>query len=200
MPEGCSLNNEFLCQPNQKAIELLKLVSSENTIETAVGIATANALTRDESAAFTSGDVLERIRLNEDDRVGMIGHFKPIVEPIQKKTRQLIVFEQTNLPYGNILPSSEIENRLPECTVAFITAATIINHTFDHVIQFAQNCREVILLGASTPLIPEAFSNTPVSLLSGVIVDNTMETLRIVSSGGGVKAFKPFIKKMNIRV
>jgi len=200
MPDGCSLFPNFMPPKNISASELLKLVTSDNKVETAVGLATANALISANSYKLTSGDVLEINPLTEDDCVGMVGNFAPMIASIRKKAAKLMIFEQIDQPRGDLIPSAEIEKKLPECTVALITATSIINHSFDRIIQSAANCREIIVLGASTPLVPDVFFKTPVTCLSGVLVDDADELLRIVSFGGGMRMFKKCIKKVNIKV
>lgn len=200
MPAGCTLSPNFLPQKNISAIELLKLITSDNNIKTAIGLATANALTNFNSIDFTSGDVLEGHPIDANDCVGMVGNFAPLIASIRKKAKKLLIFEQIDQPKGNLIPSAEIEKRLPDCTVALITATSIINHSFDRIIQAATNCREIIILGASTPLIPDVFANTPVTCLSGVIVTDAEEILRIISFGGGMRMFKNCIKKVNLRI
>ena len=101
---------------------------------------------------------------------------------------------------GDLLPEKEAYGLLPQCQVALITSTSIVNHTIDGLLDASRECREVVLLGASTPLLPEAFRNTPVTFLSGVIVNKANEILRIVSEGGGMRYFKNNIKKVNIRL
>jgi len=200
MPLGCTLFPGFIPQKDIPANTLLAFLTSDNVVETAVGLATANALANFNSVDFTSGDVIENHLLGANDCVGMVGNFAPLIAAIRKKTQKLLIFEQIDQPKGDLIPSAEIEKRLPDCTVALITATSIINHSFERVIQAARNCREIIILGASTPIIPDVFTNTPVTSLSGVMVTDAEEILRIVSFGGGMRMFKNCIKKVNLRM
>ncbi len=200
MPAGCSLFSNFLPQKNISAAVLLELITSDNSIETAIGLATANAITNFHSDNFSSGDVLEINPMQPEDCVGMVENFAPLTASIRKKAARLIIFEQIDQQKGDLIPSAEIEKHLPKCTVALITATSIINHSFDRIIQAAINCREIIIIGASTPLIPDVFSKTPVTCLSGVIVTDSEEILRIISFGGGMRMFKNYIKKVNFRM
>ena len=89
---------------------------------------------------------------------------------------------------------------LPRCQVALITATSIINHTLDGLLDAARGCRQVALLGASTPLLAEAFSTARVTMLSGVVVTAAEEVLRVVSEGGGMRQFSPHVRKVTMRV
>jgi hypothetical protein len=81
-----------------------------------------------------------------------------------------------------------------------VTSSSIINHTVDRILDAAVNCREVVLLGASTPMIAELFTDTPVTSISGIVVKNPSDILRIVSEGGGVRAFRGHTRKVNLSV
>ena len=100
---------------------------------------------------------------------------------------------------GNVHPAKDIEKILPECEIAVITSTSLINGTLDAILTHCQNCREVLLLGPSTPLVTDAFVETPVTMLSGVIVTHPDDVLQIVSCGGGMMRFKCFVQKVNLR-
>lgn len=52
------------------------------------------------------------------------------------------------------------------------------------------------MLGPSTPLVPAVFAGTAVTLLSGVVVRDAGAVLRVVSEGGGMRLFKPHVRKV----
>jgi uncharacterized protein (DUF4213/DUF364 family) len=60
------------------------------------------------------------------------------------------------------------------------------------------HCREVILLGPSTPLVPPAFVGTPVTRLSGMITRDTEGLLRVIHEGGGTRYFSQYATKWNM--
>lgn len=198
MPERCSLFTGSLPLEGRPASEMLEFIGSSKKIETAMGMATANALANTDNALHRDGDVLDFIDIRSTDRVGMVGMFGPLIGPIRKTAAELVIFEKENHPAETLQPDSEITVQLPDFEVAVITATSIINHTMDHFLHAASNCREVVVLGASTPLVPEVFQNTPVTCLSGVIVSDPAAVLRIVSSAGGMRHFKGFVKKVNL--
>lgn len=198
MPERCSLFTGALPLEGRPAAEVLDFISSSKKIETAVGMATANALANTPSERHRDGDILDFIEIRPTDRVGMVGMFGPLVGPLRNTAAELVIFEKENKPAEALQPDSEITAQLPDCQVAVITATSIINHSMDHFLHAASNCREVVVLGASTPLVAEAFKNTPVTCLSGVIVSDPATVLGIVSSAGGMRHFKGFVKKVNL--
>jgi len=87
---------------------------------------------------------------------------------------------------------------LPSCTVAIITATTLLNNTLPELLEACRNCRAVAIVGATTPLAPEVFKQQNVTLLSGIVVTNSPGMLRQVSEGGGMGSFKGYIEKVNL--
>lgn len=195
---GCSVYRNIRPLAGQPATALLQLFGSGGLIEATLGLATANALFNRPDKSYAQGDILGHLHIGSKDRVGMVGHFGPLVPAIRKQARELYIFERIDLPQGSLLPVAEAERLLPECDVALITATALINQTADHLLNLAQNCREVVFLGASTPLVPEVFADTPVTRLSGIRVTDPAAILRIVSEGGGMRFFKSHIAKVNL--
>jgi uncharacterized protein len=196
---GCSVFNGIRPLSTRRASDLLALLESQDAIEAAVGLACANALANRDTTPYAAGDILEHLELRPEDQVGMVGHFGPLVSAIQKRTRSLTIFERVEQPSGLLRPQHEAASALPQCQVALITATSIINHTIDKLLEAAGGCRQVAILGASTPLIAEAFSAYHVTMLSGVLVTNSSEVLRVVSEGGGMQQFGPHVQKVSIK-
>jgi uncharacterized protein (DUF4213/DUF364 family) len=197
---GCSVFHSLRPISGRPASDLLQLLESTDPIEAAVGLACANALGDPHDERFVEGDLLDHLDLRPDDAVGMVGHFKPLVEPLNERAGALTVFERIREPQGYLRPVPEVAETLPNCQVALITGTSIINHTIDSLLDAAKHCREVVILGASTPLLPEAFAGRNVTMLAGVVVDKPADTLRVVSEGGGMSLFKPYIRKVSLPI
>jgi uncharacterized protein (DUF4213/DUF364 family) len=196
---GCSVFNGIRPLAGRPASDLLALVESEDPIEAGVGLACANALANRDGADFLDGDVLDHMDLGPEDDVGMIGYFGPLVEDIRRRVRSLTVFERVERASGLLRPAQEATEALPRFQAALVTATSIINHTVDDLLGSARGCREVAILGASTPLLPDAFAGRRVTLLSGVVAIDPQEILRVVSEGGGMRQFKPYVRKVSFR-
>jgi uncharacterized protein (DUF4213/DUF364 family) len=197
---GCSVFNGIRPLPGRPAADLLTLLTSPDAIEAAVGLACANALANVPDAAYLDGDILDLLDLRPSDDVGMIGNFGPLVGPIRARARSLTVIERESHPVGLLPPPVNADAALPRCQVALITATSVINHTVDGLLGAAMNCREVVLLGASTHLVADVFRRVKVTLLSGVVVTDPEAVLRVVSEGGGMRQFSPYVRKVTRRV
>jgi uncharacterized protein (DUF4213/DUF364 family) len=142
------------------------------------------------------GDILESVPIREGDRVCMVGCFVPLLTCLQN--RQILVTAVDQVPKPESLPAPEAEQLLPRSQVAIITATSLINGTLDHLLDLSRRCREVALLGPSTPLLPEAFLGTPVTCLAGIRIQAPVAVLQSIAEGQGFRVFKKYVCKVNI--
>ncbi len=196
LSSGCIMRDTPLV--GSKALDLIKYADSADLLERTVAIATINAVINRQSADVVKGDVLEVLELNKDDTVGMVGFFGPLVPKIRKSVKTLHIFEKMDEKAPGLLPEEMAFEMLPACTVAIITSTTLLNRTFEKLIASAQDCRKIILTGASTPLSPSVFKEYGIHMLSGIVPTDTDSLLRIISEGGGMRSFKQYINKVNI--
>ncbi|MCD6353125.1 MAG: DUF364 domain-containing protein [Proteobacteria bacterium] len=200
LPDGCSVFTGNRPLAGKSIQQVINYIGSPVLLESSVGIAVANALINREREGEKEGDVLDILKLDKDDRVGMVGFFGPLVAPLKKRVRELTIFERSIRMSKGFFPAEKAAEELPACDIALITSTSLINGTMDSLIDSARKCREIVLLGASTVLAPEIFQPLGVTLLSGVIVTDPPTILQIVSEGGGMRFFKNHIKKVNIRL
>jgi uncharacterized protein len=180
------------------AKDVLGYLNSDGLVEAALGLATVNALTNGVPSHGVTGDVLQCVELFPTDVVAMVGFFAPLVAALQDRVATLEVFDEHRGDLPHLRTASEAGSALAKCDVALITSTTIMNGTVDALMESAGNCREIVLLGPSTPLISEAFDGTPVTWLSGIAVADSDGLLRLVSEGGGTRLFRPFVTKWNV--
>ncbi len=203
---GCSVLSDKQLAGNP-AGDVVDLIASGNLIERTVGIATANSLLNGkgvegntQGCTMLYGDLLDTITVTREDRVGMVGLFAPILSELRKRAGEVLVFEKNPDRAAGLCSDEQVPELLPSCSVAIITATSIINDTFGSIARAAGNSRIVAVLGASTPLAPYIFKSYGVTHLSGVIITDPVSILRIISEGKGMRFFKGFIKKVNIMI
>jgi len=180
---------------------LLPYLGSSNRVEAAVALAVANALVNRDTAPDTEPqEVLDMLDLSKHDRVAMVGFFRPLVDEAKRRVKELLIFEQAPDLAPGLLPAAAAVKELPCCDVALITSTSLVNSTVDSLLEAAQHCREVVLLGPSTLMLPEVFAPCGVTMLSGLVVTDPCGILRAISEGGGVRSFKGFVRKKNLRL
>ncbi len=182
------------------ASTIIKMLDSDDYLEIAVALATANALLNNREQDYTTGDILDSITLYPDDTACMIGNFMPVVKGLKSRVASLNIFERNENLADGLLSAEKVFDYLPRSSVAIITSTTLINSTIDPLLEAAKDCREVIMLGASTPLCPAVFNDSPVTLLSGVVVRDREKVFQTISEGGGMKIFKQYINKVSLKL
>jgi len=197
---GCSAFRGNSPLIGRLASELLEFLGSANPVESSLGLATVNALADASPTGASRGDVLQELEILPTDRVGMIGYFGPLVAQLENRVAKLEIFEEKTERSDNLSPAAEETEKLPACQVAIITSTTIINNTIDDLLDAAKSCREVCLVGPSTPLLPDAFHGTSITCLSGMTVSDSAGILRVISEGRGTRFFTPFTVKWNVRL
>jgi uncharacterized protein len=197
---GCSVFMGRRPLAGRTTTEILEYLGSDDGVESTVGLAVANALANRSRPGQHEGDILEVLSVGFLDRVGMVGYFGPLVAPLEKRVRELVIFERNAARSERVLPAEEALKQLPRCDVALITSTALILGDLDGLLEAAADCREVALVGASTPLVPAAFTPLGVTLLSGITVIDGPGILQVVSEGGGMGSFGERIRKVNVRL
>jgi hypothetical protein len=184
----------------RKAAELIEHLGSSELVSSALGMAAANAVIADsiDDPRATRGDILDRLDIREGDQICMVGCFLPVLEKLKAVSVRVTAVDQTAKAEAE--PADSVERLLPESQVAIITATSIINNTIDDLLELAESCREVAILGPSTPLLAEAFEELHVHCLSGIRVDDPQEVFRVIGEGGGFRFFKHYTTKLNLRL
>ncbi|RXA18240.1 hypothetical protein EQO05_11120 [Methanosarcina sp. MSH10X1] len=207
---ACTPLYEFSCCPalgftetlkGKTADKLLELALSENPLEAAVGVATANALShmlwdlKPENFPTSNLDVLDLIK--PEDRVAMVGYFGPLIPKILKITGKFTVLEKREIeaPQTRTLPSEKAREILPVSDVIILSASTLANRTFDELLSLRGAAREVILLGPSAPLYPAPFFDRGITAIMGTRIIDPLTMLTVVSEAGGTKKLHRYCGK-----
>ncbi|SES93627.1 hypothetical protein SAMN04488587_1670 [Methanococcoides vulcani] len=175
------------------ASEVMEMALSKNLLKAVLGIATVNALATmicdlyPERHAFSDVDVLDIIR--PGDKVGMVGHFSPLIPRILKITDQLTVIEKKDIidERINVVPQENASEVLSGSDIIIITASTLVNGTTDELISLKGNAREAILLGPSAVMLPQPFYEKGFTAVMGTRINDTDTMLKVVSEAGGTK-------------
>lgn len=199
LPHGCTVLPAAGSFTGSPAADLLKyLVTGKNSLEIAIGLATANALIESPSPdAVDDREATSYLDLQKGAKVVMVGLFAPLVARIRATGAELTIIER-NPARMEILGDSEQKDALKSCDVAIITATTLLNSTFEETINSLGKPYSVIVMGPSTPLLPAIFDQTPVTHLGGAIVADSARVMQIISEGGGTPALRPYLRFVNL--
>ncbi len=179
-PHGHSLIRWAGDLRDRTAQELAGLLRSKSPMEAAVGMATVNALLEVDEAALTDRNAAEEIiRRGEGKRVVIVGHF-PFIGRVRRAVGHLDVLELD--PGPDELPSAAAAEVIPRADVVAITGTSLVNKTFDGLIQHCRPDAFVLVLGPTSPLSPVLF-DYGVDLVAGTRVDDPSLALAVAGQG-----------------
>ncbi len=163
----------------RSSADLVAGIFSDSYTEAALGLATINALLPPMKNPMELAAEDYIAQQGSNGCVAVVGRF-PFVDRLRDKVEKLWVLELN--PCGDDLPASAAPDVLPQADVLAITAMTLINGTFEGLLQLRRPGAKVLVLGPSTPLSPLMF-DLGVDVLSGTVVEDVDETLRLVRQG-----------------
>lgn len=175
---------------HKSALELAQYIFSDRLLEASLGMAAINSLIEvDENRCepLNAFDIIAE--QGRGKAIGVIGHF-PFIPELKKVARKLWVFEK-RLQEGD-LAEEEMQHLLPRCDVVAISGTTLINHTFENVLESCRKDAFKVMLGASTPMTPILF-DYGIDVVSGCRVSHPDVAFECVSHGatfkqiGGIK-------------
>lgn len=171
------------------ARQLAELVYSESRMEAAIGMATINALlpTPQKQVEDRNADRVIA-EYGAGKQVALIGHF-PFIPWVRERVGQLWVLEQQ--PKGEDLPAEAASDIIPRADLVAMTSTTLINHTFDGLIELCRPETVILLLGPSTPLSPLLF-DYGIDFLSGSVVENIEAVWRAVGQGANFRQVRRY--------
>ena len=180
----------------EAASSLSWLIEKDNPRKKAIALATANALIR-QDRCDAIGDAFDLIRVKPADRIVMVGRFTPLVGRIAAIGATLTILEK-DAAKGLVLGKRERREVLQGATVALITATTLLYDSLEEILAGLGDPRHVVLLGPSTPMLPELFAGTSVRHLGGVRINDARGILQIVANGGGTRSMRPCLETTNL--
>jgi uncharacterized protein (DUF4213/DUF364 family) len=116
-------------------------------------------------------------------RVALIGHF-PFVPQLREQLDDFYVIE--NKPLEGDYPASAADEILPGADVIAMTSMTLLNGTFESLLELCAPAATLLLLGPSTPLSPLLFERG-VDILAGSVVQDIDAVMRAVAQGGNYR-------------
>ena len=191
--------SEYHDWENEKAKNLLDEVLSSDPIAVSRAIALINALNSEFALELpedkNNSALLRIVKPEKNRRVVMVGLFRPIVNQLEEYGTEIYICDHTE----NIGTDQELYDRLKNWgEILILTSASIVNDTFDVVLSNRPERMPVVLMGPTTPLVPQVFESYGITILAGTAPQDAKSTHRVVRQGGGTRNFQKFGKKVSI--
>lgn len=165
---------------DHSANELAGLLQSKSPMEAALGMATVNGLLEVDDALLTDRNASEEIMLRGvEKRVVIVGHF-PFIPKVRRAVGHLDVLELD--PGADELSPAAAAEVIPPADVVAITGTSLVNKTFDGLIQHCRPDAFVLVLGPTSPLSPVLF-DYGVDLIAGTRVIDPHQAMTVAGQG-----------------
>ena len=202
LPAGCSVFSyvqEALGRPAEEIAAWA--LNGGDDLQRGVGLAVLSAAAQRQTLQDdVRTEVPFGLTITKKDTVGMVGYLPPVANPIIGRCGKMIIFDEGLSRMGENVLLSAMEEQpklLPECDVVLLSGSSAANGTLDGLLGLCAKAREVVLIGASTPMFPGGFAGTPVTRLAGSVWmnDKKNEIFRLVTLAGGIFHTRRFMKK-----
>lgn len=195
----------------KKALELIKLAGSDNSMKRSVGIAVLNALSAmimrekglKEARILKGADALDVIDFKKSDTVVMVGAFIPFIKNLKGRTAELLIVDKhpqalkEEERYMWRSPSS-VKEVMPLADIVIITGSSMVEGGLDELLTYCTKARDIVLAGPTASMWPEPFFKRGVTVMGGISVNNPDRLLQVVSEGGSGYFFSGPARKMAI--
>ena len=164
----------------QPALAVAQACRERDPLRRTVGFAAVNALCRSlfDRAGFVppaSIDSLGHLDPQPGERLGMIGHFTPLIPRIRAAGARLLIVElRADLvgEHDGVAVTTD-PGALAGCTKVLATGTLLLNDTLDTMLAHCRQARRVALVGPSVGGPPDPLLARGVSLLGGTwVLDN----------------------------
>ena len=169
----------------------------------ALGRACFDKITADYDVKF-GADPFEQLRIERGSFNVVVGALVPYIKTLMKNGADFKILEldkstlkQAELPF--YLPASEAASVVPRADNVIITATTLINDTLDGLLRLKKSGAKLVLVGPTTPLLPQALFERGVDFAGGTLVRDADAVLDIIAqAGSGYHFLGKFADKITI--
>ncbi|ASJ74169.1 Rossmann-like domain-containing protein [Granulosicoccus antarcticus] len=163
----------LLPKAGQSAMELAGLYRHSQGWKRALGLAAINAISQHllsySASVNAMPDNLQLLSPQTDERIGMVGYFARLVDPLRAKGIPVTVIEleESLLREEPGLEVTLDTSRLAGCSQVIITGTTLLNHSLDNILKHCHEADNVYLLGPSASCLPDALFAAGITHVGG---------------------------------
>ncbi len=159
------------------ALELARYALGDDDGARSVGIAAINAITefvyrQADFAPSTAPDSFGGLHFEAGDRLGMIGHFPPLA----RRARELGIptrIVERKAEMVTVAANFEISldpRVLGDCNKIICTGATLLNDSFDTMLEYCSAAEQIALVGPTVGFFPDAVFARGIDIMAGTRV------------------------------
>jgi len=195
--KSCMVLNKHIDYEGKSADQLLEKINSNNTVERSMALALINALNYTEALNLPEDDdnkiMFDKFKIGQGRKVAMVGFFGPLVRNFEKKGVSLEILDLSR----GLGQKEEFYDKLKNwAQVILLTSTSALNNSTEEILAHAGEKAKTVMLGPSTPMVPEAFEHLPVHMLAGTVPVDKEMTLKAIRHGMGTPVLHRYSRKV----
>ncbi len=196
--KSCTAVKDPMDYEGKTAEKALDLLFSDSIVERSVAVALINALNykRADSMPADNGTLFRDLGLSKGSKVSMVGFFGPVLKRLKDEKIDIDILDSTR-DLGN---REEFFKSLREkkTDALILTSTSILNGTTEEVLSNLAPGIPCVMLGPTTPMIPECYDHLPVTILAGTVPVDTEGVLKAIRHGKGTPVIQKSCKKVYV--
>ncbi|MGI6655376.1 MAG: Rossmann-like domain-containing protein [Desulfobulbus sp.] len=195
----CGTGKGYRDLEGEPALELLEYIKDDEPLRRSMALALVNALnygnSRDLPEDSEDGIWMDTLGVQSGTRVAMVGLFRPLMHKFHERGAQVEVLD-AGQGIGN---RDDFYKKLGDwAEVLILSGTSIINNTTEEVLSRISDTTRTVLLGPSTPLVPQVFTHPSMYLLAGTVPVDSEKVLKAVRHGQGTPVLHRYSRKVSI--
>ena len=201
-PTGCcSMNRDYRDYEGEQAIELLAEIKSRDPLHRSMGLALINAMNYHKASELpedsSDGFWMDSFGVESNSRIAMVGLFRPLVKIFQERGASVEVLDD----FQGVGERNRFNEKLKDwAEVLVLTSTSILNDTTEGILNLLGPGVKVVMIGPSTPLVPDIFHDFPVHMLVGTVPTDTEGVLKAIRHGVGTPVIHRHSRKVCLAV
>ncbi|OPY91046.1 MAG: hypothetical protein A4E72_00324 [Syntrophus sp. PtaU1.Bin208] len=181
----------------RKATKFLDEMFSGNPLKRTLGIAVLNALSSEcwkrqppETYRITDGvDALEDMVIPETGFVVVVGALVPAIKALKQRGKPFAILELDPATLKTdelefLVPPEKAPQAVSQADLLVITGTTLINDTLEGLLASRKPGAEIIVVGPTASMLPDAFFRRGVTTLGGIRVTDADRVLNVIAEAG----------------
>jgi uncharacterized protein (DUF4213/DUF364 family) len=175
----------------------LEKLAENRPLEKAMSIAVLNALSATcwrrqlpRGYALELGtDPVDKLGIPDEARVVVIGALVPYLKMLKERNQPFHILEKDartlkadELPY--FVPPEKAHQVIPQADLLIITGTTVLNDTLEGILGRVKPGAEVILVGPTASMLPDAFFRRGVKSIGSIAVTDPDKLLDVLAEAG----------------
>lgn len=149
-------------------------------------------------------DPIDLIDLGSSKTITLVGAFPSYIQKISQTKNKLFVLEFNEDALDedyrmHYVPAERFHAVIPVSDIVIITGSTLVNNTFERLLDTTIPGSEVIITGPSSSFIPDLLFEKGISMIGSIRITDPETALRVVCEGGtGYHLFRYCAEKICI--